>query len=217
MREEVILRRIPPRTGRQVDRVRIPASNRRSDPRHHPGKVDGIGLQAWQVEVGTVGAAAAVQFRRHLAHHRAQCPATAVVSLGHARSTPRDGVRELMGEVVKGAVLFQVADPVGVFRRAGVDEGGLQALFQLLLQVAAVHGVVDDGGGGVVEEVLLQLLDEGGLGVDALDAQCGVHPLQQACGDHGGGECLDVLALAHVIECLAEVAFVVDVLRMRQP
>ena len=76
---------------------------------------------------------------------------------------------------------------------------------------------VDDGAGGIVDQVFLQLLGEGGFRVDVLDTRCGVEPLQHARGHHRGDQRFDVLALPQVVERLADVAFVVEALRMRQP
>jgi hypothetical protein len=184
--------------------------NRDNCTRHHPSEVDGVGLQCRDVEVAAVETGTAVKLCTHLTHHGTQRPAAAVVALGRARRTACDGMGQLVGEVVEGVVLVQVADAVGALRRAGVDEGAADALLQLLLQVAAVDGVVDDGAGGVVEQVFLQLLGEGGFGVDFLHARCGVQPLQHACGHHRGDQRFDVLALTQVVERLAEIAFVVE-------
>ena len=122
---------------------------------------------------------------------------------------------EFVGEGVEVTIHFHVADEVGRLCRTGIDECTLEALFQLLLQVAAVHGVVDDSAGGIVDDVLFQLQGEARFGVDAIEVLAAnvdvfAQPRQYACGNHGGSQCLDVLAAAHVLEGFADVAFVVD-------
>ena len=207
MAEIIILRRIPPLTRRRID---IIPGHGGGDAGDHAGEVDGVGLQGGNVEVAAVHTVAAVPFGGHFAYGSPQCAAAAIVGLGSPGGAAGDGVGELVGEGIEVAVGVEVADLVGALCGSGVDEGVLEAGFELLLEVAAVEGVVEGGGGGVVDEVLLQLGAEAGLGVDILHAELGVESLQHACGDHGGEQGADVVAGTQGIQRGAEIAFVVD-------
>ena len=199
----VILRRISPRPRCRID---IIAGHGGGDAGDHPGEVDGVGLQGGYVEVVAVAAVAAIPFGGHFAYGSAQCAAAAIVGFGCSGCTAGDGMGEFIGEGVQ----FLVAYPVRPLRPCGVKQSALQRNLQVVLQAAAVDGVVEGGAGGVVDEVFLQLGAEARLGVDLLHIQRGVKPLQYACGDHGRDERFDVLATAHVVQGLAEVALVVD-------